>query len=89
MSSYVSLAQYTAHKNRKFEAITSETLKNNETQHQSLQKANLMQWFFRSTRWGLFIRAVGDSPDAAKMSYMPPYSLVRRKRSARLYKPLV
>jgi general nucleoside transport system permease protein len=28
--------------------------------------APLMQWFFRSTRWGLFIRAVGDSPDAAK-----------------------
>jgi len=28
--------------------------------------APLMQWFFRSTRWGLFIRAVGDSPEAAK-----------------------
>lgn len=28
--------------------------------------APLMHWFFRSTRWGLFIRAVGDSPDAAK-----------------------
>ena len=27
--------------------------------------APIMQWFFRSTRWGLFIRAVGDSPDAA------------------------
>lgn len=27
--------------------------------------APLMQWFFKSTRWGLFIRAVGDSPDAA------------------------
>lgn len=27
--------------------------------------APVMQWFFRSTRWGLFIRAVGDSPDAA------------------------
>jgi general nucleoside transport system permease protein len=27
--------------------------------------APLMAWFFRSTRWGLFIRAVGDSPDAA------------------------
>jgi simple sugar transport system permease protein len=24
-----------------------------------------MKWFFKSTRWGLFIRAVGDSPDAA------------------------
>jgi general nucleoside transport system permease protein len=28
--------------------------------------APLMQWFFKSTRWGLFIRAVGDSPEAAK-----------------------
>lgn len=28
--------------------------------------APLMQWFFRSTRWGLLVRAVGDSPDAAK-----------------------
>lgn len=28
--------------------------------------APLMQWFFRSTRWGLFVRAVGDSPDAAR-----------------------
>ncbi|XGV95177.1 MAG: ABC transporter permease [Leptolyngbya sp. BL-A-14] len=27
--------------------------------------APLMFWFFKSTRWGLFIRAVGDSPDAA------------------------
>ena len=27
--------------------------------------APLMQWFFRSTRWGLFVRAVGDSPAAA------------------------
>ncbi len=27
--------------------------------------APLMQWFFRATRWGLYIRAVGDSPDAA------------------------
>lgn len=25
----------------------------------------LMQWFFKNTRWGLFVRAVGDSPDAA------------------------
>jgi simple sugar transport system permease protein len=24
-----------------------------------------MAWFFKSTRWGLFVRAVGDSPDAA------------------------
>ena len=28
--------------------------------------APLMQWFFQSTRWGLLIRAVGDSPDAAR-----------------------
>jgi general nucleoside transport system permease protein len=28
--------------------------------------APIMTWFFRSTRWGLFIRAVGDSPDAAR-----------------------
>ena len=28
--------------------------------------APLMQWFFRSTRWGSFIRAVGDSPEAAR-----------------------
>ena len=27
--------------------------------------APLMQWFFRSTRWGLLVRAVGDSPDAS------------------------
>ena len=25
-----------------------------------------MQWFFKSTRWGLYIRAVGDNPDAAR-----------------------
>lgn len=28
--------------------------------------APLMQWFFRSTRWGLLVRAVGDSPESAK-----------------------
>jgi ABC-type uncharacterized transport system permease subunit len=28
--------------------------------------APLMQWFFRTTRWGLLVRAVGDSPDAAR-----------------------
>ncbi|NJL87335.1 MAG: ABC transporter permease [Leptolyngbyaceae cyanobacterium SM1_1_3] len=28
--------------------------------------APLLQWFFRSTRWGLYVRAVGDSPEAAK-----------------------
>ncbi len=27
--------------------------------------ALVMQWFFRSTRWGLHVRAVGDSPAAA------------------------
>ncbi|MBD1809858.1 ABC transporter permease [Microcoleus sp. FACHB-SPT15] len=27
--------------------------------------APLLAWFFKSTRWGLFIRAVGDSPEAA------------------------
>ncbi|HEY9877078.1 MAG TPA: ABC transporter permease [Leptolyngbyaceae cyanobacterium] len=25
-----------------------------------------MNWFFRSTRWGLYVRAVGDSPEAAR-----------------------
>ncbi len=28
--------------------------------------APLMQWFFKSTRWGLYVRAVGDSPSAAR-----------------------
>ena len=28
--------------------------------------APLMQWFFRATRWGLYVRAVGDSPEAAR-----------------------
>ncbi|MDX2096997.1 MAG: ABC transporter permease [Leptolyngbyaceae cyanobacterium bins.59] len=28
--------------------------------------APVMYWFFRSTRWGLFVRAVGDSPEAAR-----------------------
>ncbi|HAX86698.1 MAG TPA: ABC transporter permease, partial [Cyanobacteria bacterium UBA11370] len=28
--------------------------------------APLMKWFFKSTRWGLFVRAVGDSPEAAR-----------------------
>jgi simple sugar transport system permease protein len=28
--------------------------------------APLLSWFFKSTRWGLYVRAVGDSPDAAK-----------------------
>ncbi len=28
--------------------------------------APLMKWFFRTTRWGLLVRAVGDSPEAAR-----------------------
>jgi general nucleoside transport system permease protein len=28
--------------------------------------APVLFWFFKSTRWGLLIRAVGDSPDAAR-----------------------
>jgi ABC-type uncharacterized transport system permease subunit len=28
--------------------------------------APIMKWFFKSTRWGLYIRAVGDSPEAAR-----------------------
>ncbi|WP_017303125.1 ABC transporter permease [Spirulina subsalsa] len=28
--------------------------------------APLMQWFFTATRWGLLVRAVGDSPQAAR-----------------------
>ena len=28
--------------------------------------APLLQWFFRATRWGLYVRAVGDSPEAAR-----------------------
>jgi simple sugar transport system permease protein len=28
--------------------------------------AFFMQWFFRSTRWGMHVRAVGDSPAAAR-----------------------
>lgn len=28
--------------------------------------APAMQWFFRSTRWGIYIRAVGDNPEAAR-----------------------
>ncbi|MGB8701653.1 MAG: ABC transporter permease [Thermosynechococcaceae cyanobacterium] len=28
--------------------------------------APIMTWFFKSTRWGLLVRAVGDSPDAAR-----------------------
>ncbi len=28
--------------------------------------APLMYWFFKSTRWGMYVRAVGDSPGAAR-----------------------
>jgi len=28
--------------------------------------AFILAWFFRATRWGMFIRAVGDKPDAAR-----------------------
>ena len=28
--------------------------------------AFVMDWFFRSTRWGMFVRAVGDRPEAAR-----------------------
>ncbi|MFK8183004.1 MAG: ABC transporter permease [Phormidesmis sp.] len=28
--------------------------------------APFLQWFFRATRWGLYVRAVGDSPQAAR-----------------------
>jgi len=33
--------------------------------------APAMQWFFQSTRWGLFIRAVGDNPAAARAMGIP------------------
>lgn len=33
--------------------------------------APVMQWFFQSTRWGLFIRAVGDNPAAARAMGIP------------------
>lgn len=33
--------------------------------------APLMQWFFISTRWGLMVRAVGESPAAAKAMGIP------------------
>ncbi|MFN7808689.1 MAG: ABC transporter permease [Pseudanabaena sp.] len=37
--------------------------------------APLMQWFFKSTRWGLFVRAVGDSPEAAKAMGISTYKV--------------
>jgi general nucleoside transport system permease protein len=33
--------------------------------------APLMQWFFTSTRWGLMVRAVGESPAAARAMGIP------------------
>ena len=35
--------------------------------------APLLQWFFRSTRWGLYVRAVGDSPQAARAMGISPF----------------
>lgn len=37
--------------------------------------APAMQWFFKSTRWGLYIRAVGDSPEAAKAMGISVYKI--------------
>ncbi|MCL1470178.1 ABC transporter permease [Argonema antarcticum] len=37
--------------------------------------APIMQWFFKSTRWGLYIRAVGDSPEAAKAMGISVYKV--------------
>ncbi len=33
--------------------------------------AFVMDWFFKSTRWGMFIRAVGDKPEAARAMGIP------------------
>ncbi len=33
--------------------------------------APIMQWFFKSTRWGLYVRAVGDSPSSARAMGIP------------------
>ena len=37
--------------------------------------AFVMKWFFRSCRWGLFVRAVGDKPDAARATGIPVWTV--------------
>lgn len=37
--------------------------------------APLLHWFFSSTRWGLYIRAVGDSPAAARAMGISPFNV--------------
>ena len=37
--------------------------------------APLLSWFFRSTRWGLYVRAVGDSPQAALAMGISPFKV--------------
>ncbi|MEA5462486.1 ABC transporter permease [Leptothoe sp. PORK10 BA2] len=37
--------------------------------------APLLHWFFRYTRWGLYVRAVGDSPQAARAMGISPFKV--------------
>lgn len=37
--------------------------------------APLLSWFFQATRWGLYIRAVGDSPQAARAMGISPFKV--------------
>jgi len=37
--------------------------------------APLLHWFFRATRWGLYVRAVGDSPQAALAMGISPFKV--------------
>ena len=37
--------------------------------------APLLSWFFRSARWGLYVRAVGDSPQAALAMGISPFKV--------------
>ncbi len=37
--------------------------------------APLLNWFFRATRWGLYVRAVGDSPQAALAMGISPFKV--------------
>ncbi|MGB3670944.1 MAG: ABC transporter permease, partial [Phormidesmis sp.] len=37
--------------------------------------APFLQWFFRATRWGLYVRAVGDSPQAAMAMGISPFKV--------------